>query len=80
LTDPARRKAIILKRKKNFKFIKEIPIPKSKFSFLFPKKFRFPGAWLSAAWNSEPRVKKRHCVLLSDYSGGLICVRMRTEL
>jgi hypothetical protein len=50
--------------------------PKSTFSFLFPKKFQAPEAWLNAAWNSERYVKKRHCLLLSGYSGSLICARM----
>jgi hypothetical protein len=51
------------------------PIQKSKFSF-FSKKIQVPGAWLNPAWNSEPWVKKRHCLPLV-YSSGLICVRMR---
>jgi hypothetical protein len=51
------------KKGKNFS-PKNFDPKKANFGFCFQKK-QVPGAWLNAAWNSEPCVKKRHCLLLS---------------
>jgi hypothetical protein len=56
LSGPARRKAIILKRKKIFGFIKKNPIPKSNF-LIFAKKISGSGSLAHAAWNSEPATR-----------------------
>jgi hypothetical protein len=54
LSGPARRKAIILKRKKIFWVHKKNSDPKKQFFDFYQKQFSGSGSLAHAVWNSEP--------------------------